>query len=169
MAANSYLDSVAGEIQQKLAAQSSAGAGDAGKIIALDSGGKLPVSMLPNGVGQLVFNCASFENLGARAMVNFYNNAGVINARNADATGPLACHGFVIASVTAPAAIDVYVDVGLITGFTALTVGARYYLSTVGGITATPPSASGNIVQYLGIALSATELFFNPKDYVKLA
>ena len=169
MAANSYLDTVSGEIQQKLASTSSAGAADAGKLIALDSGGKLPVSMLPNGVGQLVFNVPTFENLAARAMVNFYNDAGTLKARNADATTPLACHGFVIASVTAPTAIDVYVDAGLISGFVGLTPGARYFLSTVGAITSAAPSASGNFVQYLGVAVSATELLFDPSDYVRLA
>lgn len=47
-----------------------------------------------------------------------------------------------------------------------LTVG-RYYLdTTAGGITATPPSATNNVSQYVGKAISATELNFEPDDGV---
>jgi hypothetical protein len=48
---------------------------------------------------------------------------------------------------------------GELSGFTGLTPAAKYYLSlTAGGITTTAPSASGEIVQQVGIAISSTIL-----------
>lgn len=42
------------------------------------------------------------------------------------------------------------------------TPGASYYVGIGGGITATPPAASGAGVQVVGRAISATELFIQP-------
>lgn len=43
------------------------------------------------------------------------------------------------------------------------TAGGKIYLSTTpGAMTQTAPSATGDIVQVLGVALSATHIFFNP-------
>lgn len=169
MAANTYLDSNAGELQQKAAINTSAGAGDAGKIPALDSNGRLSPTMLPVGVGVLVKNVVTSENLAARDLVNLYNNGGVITARKADADNNMPVHGYVTQAVTSPAAVDVYFD-GIISGFVGLTPGARQYLSTTaGGRTETPPSGSTNLVQYIGLAVSATEIEFDPEDYIRLA
>lgn len=169
MGANTYLDIVAGEHQQKAAIQTSAGAADAGKIPALDSGGKLPVSMLPSGVGPEVKNYPTFENLGARDIVNVYLDSGTLKLRKADADNNLPAHGYVTGAVTAPAAADVFFE-GIIVGFVGLTKGARYYLDiTAGGVTATPPTGTGTLVQLIGIAVSDTEINFEPSDYVKLA
>jgi hypothetical protein len=45
-------------------------------------------------------------------------------------------------------------------GYGALTLAATYYLSpsALGGITSVKPSTSGNIIQEVGVAISATEL-----------
>lgn len=50
-----------------------------------------------------------------------------------------------------------------------LTAGANYYVSTaLGEITATAPSATGDIIRIVGTALSTTVLFFNPdRTYVE--
>lgn len=44
------------------------------------------------------------------------------------------------------------------------TVGGSLYVSssTPGGLTQTQPSGSGNIIEYVGYAVSATEVYFNP-------
>lgn len=169
MAANTYLDSVSGETQQKAAINTSAGAGDAGKIPALDAAGRLSATMLPVGVGVLVKSVATSETLAARDLVNVYNNGGTLNVRKADANNNMPVHGYVIALATHPTNADVYFD-GIIPGFAGLTPGARQFLSTTAGArTETPPSASGDLVQYVGVALSATEIEFDPDDYVRLA
>lgn len=167
--ANKYLNIVAGIITQIEALVTSAGAGDAGKIPALDAAGRISATMLPVGVGVLVKSVVSSENLAARDMVNVYNNAGTLNVRKADANNNMPVHGYVINAVVSPAAADVYFD-GIISGFAGLTPGARYFLSeTAGGVTTVPPSASGSYVQYVGVALSATEIEFDPDDYIVLA
>lgn len=51
---------------------------------------------------------------------------------------------------------------GHVSGAADLTVGAPVYLAeTDGAVTATPPSDAGDIVQYVGIALSATDFLLD--------
>lgn len=167
--AKTYIDSVGGELQQKVAIDTSAGAADAAKLIATDAAGKLPVSMLPNGVELQVKNMPSFENLAAHDLVHVYNDAGTVKARKADASNALPANGYALSAVTAPAAVDVYFS-GIIAGFVGLTPAARYFLSdTAGGVTTTPPTTSGHIVQFVGTAVSTTEIDFTPVDYIRLA
>jgi hypothetical protein len=51
MAGNKYLKMSGGRIQEEAAAQTSAGAGDAGKIVGLNSSGVIDPTMMPPGVG----------------------------------------------------------------------------------------------------------------------
>lgn len=139
----------------------SAGAGDAGKLPKLDAGGKLASSMMPAGLGADVRTVVASEAISAGNLVNLWSNAGTINARKADATvAGKEAHGFAQAAIASAASGEITFD-GTISGLTGLTVGARYFLATTaGGITTTPPSAAGNIVQVVGVAPSATELIF---------
>ena len=89
--------------------------------------------------------------------VNLYDNAGTLNARKADANNNRQAHGFVLTSTTSPASTTV--NFTAINTLSGLTVGATYYLSETAGLaTSTQPTASGSLVQRLGIASSATEL-----------
>lgn len=171
MAGDKYFYNNAGKQKEKAAIQSSAGAGDAGKIPALDTAGLLDISMMPVGVGAEVVVAASSENLVAGNFVNLYDNAGTINVRKADATNNTKpADGFVLSGVTSPANATVYLISAKNTAVSALTVGVDYYLATTaGGVTATAPSASGNIIQRLGKSKSATELIFENQDYYELA
>jgi hypothetical protein len=64
----------------------------------------------------------------------------------------------VLANVTSPADATVYFN-GINTQLSGLTLGSHYFLATTpGGETTTAPSANGNVVQYLGKAISATEI-----------
>lgn len=170
MAGNKYIANNGGKLKEVSSIQSSAGAGDAGKIPALDSAGLLDVSMMPAGVGAEVVVAASSENLAAGDFVNLYNNGGTINVRKADATtNAKPADGFVLANVTSPANATVYLVSGQNTALTSLTVGADYWLSTTpGAVTATAPSATGNIVQRLGKARSTTAVIFEQQDYFEL-
>ena len=73
-------------------------------------------------------------------------------------------------AVTSGGQAAVYFE-GRITGKTGLTAGARMYVSAVaaGASTATPPNASGNVVQHIGNAVSATEIDFEKGEPVTLA
>lgn len=169
--ADKYLDIVAGRITQREATVTSAGVGNAGDIVALDSSGKIDNSILPVGIGADTKTLPSFENLAAGDFVNIFNDAGTVKVRKADAssTGKEA-DGFVLSAVTAPANAVVYFE-GTNTQQTGLTGGSRYYLSasSPGTATTTPPSTSGNVVQYLGRALSATEISFEGTDGIILS
>lgn len=153
------------------ATTSSAGAGDANKLPALDGSGRLDSTFMPVGVGADTKSVVSSENLAAGDLVNLWNDSGTLKVRKADATAEgKECNGFVLAGVTAPVAATVYFD-GAITGLSGMTLGARQYLSAAspGARTETPPSTAGNVVQYVGVATSASELSFEPDDAITVA
>ena len=95
---------------------------------------------------------------------------GTAKARKADATtAGKEANGFVLSAVTLGNNATVYFD-GTDTQLSSLTPGAVYYLATTaGGVTDTPPSGSGNVLQRVGRALSATELTFEPGEPITLA
>jgi hypothetical protein len=172
MAGQSFLRLVSGVITEILGIQSSAGAGDAGKIPALDSTGKIDPSMMPVGVAAETKIAVASETLSAGDLVSFWDNSGTINVRKADgsAAGKPA-HGFVLAGFSASASATVYLPSQINTQKTGLTPGATYYLdvSTAGAITSTAPSGAGKVSQVVGVALSATELSFVPQYPITLA
>lgn len=170
--ANKYVALITGKLKEVMALVVSTGAPDAGKIVALDAAGLLDASVMPAGVGPEVTVVASFENLTAGDFVNLFLDAGVAKARKADATtNAKPAHGFVLANVTAPANATVYRISQTNTALAGLTIGTDYFLSTTpGGVTATAPSATGNIVQELGRATLATSMnFSNEKSFVEIA
>ena len=169
MAGNKYLKNNAGTITEEAAIQASAGAGDAGKIPALDAAGRIDNSMMPTGIGADTSSIVSSENLAAGDLVNIWNNTGTANVRKADATvAGKEAHGFVLAAVTSPAAATVYFE-GSNTGVTGLTPGPQFLATTAGLCTAAAPAASGNVVQRVGFATSATNVNFQSQTPVVLA
>ncbi len=162
MSGNKYLSvDVNGDLAELAANQTSAGSADAGKVVALGSGGTIDPSMLPNTDSTSVLFS---ESVAAGAIVNIYNNAGTRNARNGDASSyAKRAIGFVSGAVTSGATATVNF-IGVISGLSGLTAGTEYFLSdtTPGSITATPVTTSGHILQSVGTALSATELDFKP-------
>ena len=160
MAAKKFLRNVAGRITEILGTITSAGAGNDGDIVALDATGKLDVTLLPVGVGPDVKLLPASENLVAGNWVNIWSDVGVLKVRKADATAAgKEADGYVLANVTSPANATVYFG-GINTALSALTLGATYWLSTTPGtgVETTPPSATGNVVQLLGKAISVTEV-----------
>lgn len=169
MAGDKYLYNNAGTITEKLSSQSSAGAGDAGKIVALDASGRIDTSMMPSGIGADTASITASEALSAGDLVNVWNSSGA-KVRKADAsvTGKEA-HGFVIAAVASSASATVYFE-GPNTQVTGLTPGVQYLSDSVpGGMTTTPPSGSGKIVQQVGLATSTSNLNFESGTVVALA
>lgn len=165
-----YLALVAGKLKEIAAIATSAGAGDAGKIPALDAAGKLDSTLMPTGVGADTASIAASENLAASDLVNVWNDSGTVKVRKADGTSEgKEANGFVLAGVTAPASATVYFG-GQLTGLSGLTPGARQYLSTTPGArTETAPSSTGNVVQCVGVAISATAISFELAEPVTLA
>lgn len=159
-----FLNITSGRRQQETAIATSAGAGDAGKIARLDSNGRWDNSMMPVGIGADTKIVLASEALSAGDFVNIYNNSGTANVRKADATtSGKEATGFVLAAVSNGANATVYFE-GTNNQRTGLTAGRQYLSTTPGAATSTPPSSSGNVVQFLGTAISATEISFEPED-----
>lgn len=92
--------------------------------------------------------------VGQVVRVTTADNADVADA---DTTATVPVVGIVISKPTTTTAIVRYV--GEVTGLAGLTAGSVYFLSTTAGaITATPPATTGNVVQKIGVARSATVL-----------
>lgn len=120
------------------------------------------VSILSGNLGRLYV--VAGEPIPFGAAVALYNNAGVLTARNANATNNTKiCRGFcsTIGGMTIGNVGEVIIGTGVVP-ITGLTVGANYYLSTVNGLVAAVPAvAAGNVEQFLGFALDSEHLFYN--------
>lgn len=161
MAVQGFLARVAGKTKQIIATVTSTGAADAGKIIALDSGGKLDMSLLPGGIGVNVVTALATELIAPGKFVELYDDTGVLKMRLADNSNGRAAWGYVKESVSASASGSVYRLNTVNANMSGLTPGGDYWLGSAGGVISTPLSPEtdvGKLDQYLGRALSATEL-----------
>lgn len=142
----------------------STGATEAGDFVALASNGKLDPSLFPENIGADVLNFTSGEALAAGDFI-YIESAGTIAKADATVVAKKAV-GYVKSSVASGVAVNVYFDDSN-DSLTALTPGTTYYLDvTAGSVTATPPTATGNILQELGIAVNATTIHVNIKKPV---
>jgi hypothetical protein len=163
-----YIKNDSGQLAEVEATTSSAGAGDAGKIVGLDSSGRIDQTMMPTGIGVETEAMLASETLSAGDLVNIFNDAGTRKARKADNSNARRAHGFVLAGVTSAATATVYME-GALTGLTSITFGAPYYLGTTGAHTATAPTAAGTLSQEIGIGVSTTSISFEPQQPITLA
>jgi len=161
MSGNKYLQiGASGRPQEAASVNSSAGAGDANKIVSLNASGLIDQTMLPENP---TFTLPASENLAAGDLVNLWSNAGTLNMRKADNTSTAKrADGYIESAVTSGNSGSPTLGGGIANGLSGLTIGADYYLGTSGGVSTSIPSASGSIVQYVGRAKSATELIFTP-------
>lgn len=183
----------AGRIKQLLTIATSAGASDAekipstnasgvldpsllnasttgnNKVLMTNGSGQIDPSTLPAGVGAATATITASENLTANDLVNIWNDGGTEKVRRADATTVgKECSGYVLAGVSAGSPATVYFT-DRITGLSGKTPGARQYLSTTpGAMTQTPPSATGNVVQFIGLAYGTAAVAFYPSDPIEL-
>lgn len=159
--AQGFLARVNGRIQQLFAIVTSAGAGDAGKIPALGSDGKLDLSLLPTGVGANVVTAVASEAIGAGKFVELFDDAGTLKMRLADNSNARVAWGYVRTSVSADASGTAYRLNTVNANRSGLTAGAQYWLGEAGDVISTPldpETDTGKICQFLGLASSATEL-----------
>lgn len=167
--ADKLIQLVNGKLTQVEATVTSTGPLQAGDAVALDSTGKLDVSVLPVGVGPDVAMMAATEDLSAGDYVNIWNDGGVQKVRLADNSNGRDAHGFVKDAVLTGAMATVYFE-GPNDSLGSLTVGARYYLGTAGNATAiVPVGPTAQIFQFLGIAINATTINTDIDDIVVLA
>lgn len=171
--ADKYLerDATSGRTRERVTADASAGAADAGRVVSLNASGEIDGSMLPPGIGANSISVPAFEDIDADELVEIFDNGGTPSARLADATAAnkRTAMGYAFNSVLAGSNVTVYFD-GRIGGQTGLIPGQRTYLSlTPGAITTTPLSGAGELHQFIGKAVSATEVHFEADDPIELA
>lgn len=170
MPGDAYLKlGASGAATEQRSIQTSAGAGDAGKIPALDTAGRMASNMMPLGIVPETVSFVAFEDLTAGNNVNLFLSSGVLKGRKADNSNARQAHCFVNAAV-ATAATGVGYTEGVNSDLSGMTIGVEQMLGTSGGRTESVPSAGATtIVQHLGIAKSATELIFDPKQPIERA
>ena len=168
MAAKKFLRLVNGVLTEIFGVQTSAGAGNAGDLVSLNDTGRIDNSMMPVGIGADTATITASETLAAGDWVNVWNSSGA-KVRKADATtAGKEVHGFVMSAVTSGNPATVYFE-GTNTQVTGQTPGPVYLQTTAGAGGATIPSASGNVVQQIGVAVSATAVNFERGTPVTLA
>lgn len=99
------------------------------------------------------------ENIAAGAMVNFFNNAGVLGVRNAiaNAAGKPA-HAWSGGAVTSGNYGEFFRE-GVCYLIGSLTIGTTYYLSNTSGLIS---NAAGTVSQKVGYAIGTNTLVFRP-------
>lgn len=147
----------------------STGASDANKVPLLDGSGRLHQSLMPVGVAADVKVLPLSESVSAGNVVNIWNDGGVAKVRKADATtAGKEVHGFVLAAGLAGSQATVYFE-GANTACSGLTPGQQFLSTTAGLTSPTAPSGSGNVVQRVGFAVSATEFSLQVNAPIVLA
>jgi hypothetical protein len=147
----------------------SAGAADAGKAAVLNEAGFLDETLFAPGFGADAVMMTASESLSAGDFVNVWNDAGAFKVRKADATvyGKQAM-GFVSSSAAASTLVKVTFE-GTNTAVTGATAGNLFLSTTAGGFTATAPTSAGNVVQKIGIGVSATSINVEFSQPIELA
>lgn len=112
------------------------------------------------------------EAISAGRLVNIYTVSGTARIRNASATDlTKPAHGFAMAAIASGAGGAVGFPGQIITGLSTLVGGTPYFLDVapnVGGVTPVVPSAAGNGVQPVGVALSSSMLVFTPQIMIEV-
>jgi hypothetical protein len=165
MAGNKYLINNAGRFDEARASQASAGSGDAGKIVALNSAGQIDPTMVAGISGLPTVLITAQGAIAAGSLVNIFNVSGTLTAKVADSTtAGSEAQGYATAAISNGATGNVIVGEGLIAGLSGLTSGADYFLGAAGAPVTPAPSTAGNSVQRVGRATSTTSLYFQPSQ-----
>jgi hypothetical protein len=173
--ANTYLDidTTTGRLKRVTATDTSSGATDGGKVVALASNGKIDPTLIDStalGGGGDAIVCT--EALSAGDWVNIVLSGGVRKCRKALATdSSKPAHGFVTSAFASGATATVYrsgtnTKIAL-TGFSSSDIGAPVFLSatTSGATTKTPPSSTGQLLQRLGYISDVNSLVEAQLDF----
>jgi len=139
----------------------SAGAGDAGKGVKVDSAGKIDESFQKAPITKKMVAGETIN--GATLPVPIYQNTtdNEVYACIANDQAKLEFIGFAVSDSTDGAAIDVVLN-GIVGGFSALDEGVKYYVQDTSGTIGT---AMGTYEILVGIAISSTELLIQKGNW----
>ena len=166
-----YIKHENGRLKEQESTSISQGALSAGAIPALGTDGRLDLSLMPTGIAPDTLVAVASDNLSGGMLVNVWDDNGVASFRRADASiAGKEADGFVLESASIGETVMCYFE-GRNTALTDLIVGKRYYLSAIdaGKVSDVVPTESGNVVQYIGRAISTTALSFEATDGIILA
>jgi hypothetical protein len=128
-----------------------------------------PSTLLRGNLGRLYVQAS--ETIAANALISLHNAAGALRVRNANATNntrPADGYCSTENGILIGAVGEVVLSSGVISDLVGLVVGQRYYLTTANGQFAVAPAvAAGNIEQYIGIAITTTDLYFNTAYWIQ--
>lgn len=160
--ADKYLALINGTPQGVEATVVSAGSADAGKIMALDSNGRMDISATPAALTAQVCSAQAAVALSAGDWVTVYDSAGITMVDKASATvANRRCLGYVNQSYLAGAAVSVIIGgTNLNDLYFAGDVGKIAYLSTTAGKSQLArPTAAGQRYQELGAVIKIGSVF----------
>lgn len=162
MAADRFLRDVSGDVTEVAGTQVSAGAGNAGDIVALGDDGYLDESLFPSGIGADTQQIEASENLSAGDFVNVWDDTGDFKVRKADAATAKRAHGFVLDAATSGNPATVYFE-GRNNQLSGVTPGTLYLSATVpGGFQTSEPTGSGQYSQQIGTGVAEDTINFEP-------
>jgi hypothetical protein len=99
------------------------------------------------------------EIIAAGALVNFFDNAGTLGVRNANATAAgKPAHAYATTAVAA-SSYGEFIQQGACFLIGSLTIGATYYLSNTNGLIS---AGAGTVPQKIGYAIGVSTLIFRP-------
>ncbi len=159
MSTNKFLTIVSGQKTLTTAISTTAGVADANKVIATGADGRIAEALLPVGVGAEVITAEASEAIAAGRYVNIWDDSGTPKARLADNSNGRPATGFCQQAYNSAETATIYL-VGINSNVTGLTAGELQYLATGGATSNTAPTASGTLIQELGVAIAATEMTF---------
>lgn len=117
--------------------------------------------------GLVTATLTASETITAPALLNVWNNGGSVNVRNADnSVAGKEAHAYAKANAVSTGSVTAYFN-GILTGLSGLT-GGYAYLGATGAVTSTAPTTSGQTVQRVGPAISATSIVFAPQTSINL-
>lgn len=138
-------------------------------MVQTDSAGLLDASLMPSGIVADQVSGTSNGAITARDLC-YVEAAGTIARATAASGSPQQAIGWATSSVSTGQAVTLQLE-GKITGLSGLTTGSRYFLSDVtpGGLLVAPgPTGAGKYSQFVGTAVSATVLNFEPDQAILL-
>jgi hypothetical protein len=108
-------------------------------------------------------------NIAAGSLVNVYNNAGTANVVQADNTSSAtSANGVALSAITSGVSGVITFGAIGVSGLSGLTPG-QLFLGTAGAPTSTAPSSTGDVIQPIGLAITATTAVFNPGQNYNVA
>ena len=166
MANKKFIRLESGQFIEDQAISTSAGAGDAGKVPALDEAGLINQDMMPLGVGPESKGFVTSEIIGDNVLVNIHDDAGTpkIRLANNAAANPYRAHGYIKTGGDSDTTVLVYFESNMVGA--GMTPGVEQYLGVNGVLVEIAPDIVGDIVQEVGIAISATEMTFEAQQPV---